>query len=94
MRGDPSEAFSYASMFPEPLRTVVAIFANFTFVLFKPIITAVLGVKPENEQPQQQAPVSKAATVDAERRRQRALRALDERMNVTTNSDEKVDNPV
>lgn len=93
-RGDLSDSFSYASMFPEPLRTVVAIFANVGFVLFKPILMAGHVTQTESELIQQQAPVSKVASIDAERRRQRALKALDERMNATANSNEAVDSPV
>lgn len=95
VRGDLSETFSYASLFPEPLRTIVAIFANFAFMLFKPLLAAGLTANNDAQQnPQQQAPVSKAASIDAERRRQRALRALDERLNATTTDEAKPENAV
>lgn len=92
-RGDLSDAFLYSSMFPEPLRTVVAIFANFGYILFKPVLMAGLSPQPEAE-PVQQMPVSKANSIEAERRRQRALKALDERMNATANDGEDGDNQV
>lgn len=91
--GDLSEAFTYSSMFPEPLRTVVAIFANFGFMLFKPVLLAGQSAEPESD-PGQQMPVSKANSVDAERRRQRALQALDERMKSTANEEDDGENQV
>lgn len=87
-RGDLSEAFAYATMFPEPLRRVVAVVANIGFIIFRPVLMAGLSVQPESE-PVQDVPISKASSVDAERRRQRALKALDERMNSTAPSTEE-----
>lgn len=93
VRGDMSESFSYSSLFPEPLRTFVAIFSNLTFVMFKPILLAGQTSRPDIE-PSQTAAVSKAASIEAERRRQRALKALDERMNATAQVEERDEPPV
>lgn len=92
-RGDQSETFGFATMFPEPLRTIVAIFAGFGFVMFRPLLTLGQGVQVEPE-PVQEAPTSKASSIDAERRRQRALKALDERMNSTAKVEDGGENNV
>lgn len=93
VRGDQSESFGYATMFPEPLRRVVAIFANFGFVMFRPVLMAGQGSQVEPESAQE-APMSKASSIDAERRRQRALRALDERMNSAAKTEDTGESPV
>lgn len=80
-RGDLSESFALQAFFPEPLASVVGVVSAVVFPIFKPILTsaldgsgkAVLGNAPSLHQ-------SSADPVDAERRRQRAQRALDERM--------------
>lgn len=80
-RGDPSESFAFQTFFPEPVASVVGVVSAVVFAIFKPILAgvqdgsgkAVSGNAPSLQQ-------SSADPVDAERRRQRALRALDERM--------------
>lgn len=88
--GDPSETFAFQTFFPEQVAPVVAVLSAICFTMAKPILAAV--VRPE-KQPKIALPTSNALPVtkhfpppqradpaDAERRKQRALRALDERL--------------
>lgn len=86
-RGDLSDSFAYATLFPDPVRRFVLVMANMSFAIFRPLLTAGL-TQPQESQAAPQ-PTSKAASIDAERRRQRALKALDERLNATANDEEQ-----
>lgn len=84
VRGDASNAFAFATLFPHPLRSFAEIAGNVAFAVFKPVLLAGESGNSAQQTPAEAPiPVSKAAPVDAERRRQRALKALDERLNAT-----------
>lgn len=81
-RGDPSENFSFASFFPPQVQAPISAVSN---IAFAACIRPVLGnMDAQTKQPQQQIvntiTQDRASTIDAERRRQRAEKSLDERM--------------
>lgn len=86
-RGDLSESFALQTFFPEPAASVVGVISAVAFPIFKPILLSAQGgpgkvasgIAPSLQQ-------SSADPVDAERRRQRAQRALDERMGASKTS--------
>lgn len=87
MRGDLSESFALQTFFPEPVASVVGVVSAVAFPIFKPILMSaqdgsvkdLTGIVSSVHQ-------SSADPVDAERRRQRAQRALDERMGTSKTS--------
>jgi len=82
IRGDPSENFSFASFFPPQMQPPISAVANVAFALcVRPVLGS--GTINEAKQPQQLVNTivqDRASTIDAERRRQRAQKSLDERM--------------
>jgi hypothetical protein len=81
--GDFSDAFAFQTLFPAPVAPAASLLAALTFVVFKPFMfiprhDSTTGGAREGEKAP--LPVSNADPVDAERRRQRALRLLDERL--------------
>lgn len=105
--GDLSDTFAYSTMFPPPVRPAASIVANVAFVMFRPLLMAVQPSDNQQQQQQQQdqpqqngdvkstfkhlQPSSKASSMDTERRRQRALKLLDERIQsaATANNNNK-----
>lgn len=87
-RGDPSENFSFASFFPPQLHVPISAVANVAFAIcIRPVLGADDSAFQNNtskQQPQQQIVNTivqdRASQLDAERRRQRAQKSLDERM--------------
>ena len=92
-RGDFSEGFAFTTFFPPQLQGIVSIISNICFMIFKCIL--LVG---QNSQSSQQSstdiPSDKVATYEIERRRQIALKALDERLNEVAKEDKTEENPV
>jgi hypothetical protein len=83
--GDLSESFAFQSFFPEPVAPFAGVISAIFFLVCKPVLLSMQGesVKSNPSVPrllEQHAPHSSADPIDVERRRQRALRALDERI--------------
>lgn len=86
-RGDSSDAFAFATLFPDPIRPFVVIVSNVLHLVCRPVLSLLLPSR-------NSAPVAnggkqdlvnsitqeRASSVDAERRRQRAMKTLDERL--------------
>lgn len=99
--GDLSDAFAYVTLFPEVVRPPIAIVANVLFLVFKPLVMVVQNFASNaNSGANSNAATGKdshhlqssstASTMDIERRRLRALKVLDDRMqtyNTSINSD-------
>lgn len=86
-RGDQSDAFAFKTLFPHPLGAVAGVFGAIAFYVFRPVLlygANVTGAVPEKTV----LPVSVVDAADAERRRQRAIRSLDARLEETTTSDQ------
>lgn len=87
-RGDLSETFAFQTFFPKPVASIVGVASAIIFVAFRPVLMSMQGSSgkgvssgaPSSERP---LPQGSADPVDAERRRQRALRALDERISAS-----------
>jgi hypothetical protein len=83
-RGDVRETFAYDGFFPEPIATPVRVAGAILFVLIRPILLSAQNVG--SEEKDIMPATSAADTADAERHRQRALKALDERLSATKNN--------
>jgi hypothetical protein len=83
-RGDMSDTFAYDGFFPEPIATPVRLVGAILFVLFRPILLSAQNVGSEEKDTVHAA--SAADSADAERHRQRALKALDERLSAAKNN--------
>ncbi|CAF0796372.1 unnamed protein product [Rotaria sordida] len=81
-KGDTSTSFSFASFFPSPISPIISLFANTIFEIFVKLKLCKPFVKKYNVS----SPSSITITIpgpeaaDADRRRQKALKALDDRM--------------
>lgn len=92
-RGDMNDAFAFHTFFPDPLAPVVALVSALVFAAFAPLIRAITAPMAQQKPATPAAPGPSALenyppsqrvdTADAERRRQRALRALDERLSAS-----------
>jgi len=72
-----NESFSFASFFPEPIEAPIKTFSTIIFNLL--VIAHICKPRPvASTQPS--SPLSEPITIEAERRRQRALQMLDQRM--------------
>lgn len=80
-RGDASDGFAYATLFPSPVRPVVEVISNTAFAVFKPVLLASQTATSQKPELMQSVTGDRGTSVEAERRRQRALKALDERLN-------------
>lgn len=82
-RGDSSENFAFVTFFPLPLRPIVAPLANIVFAVSAPLC-GIVQSEQSTPGPKQELVNSivqdRASAIDAERRRQRAQKALDDRM--------------
>lgn len=85
--GDPSDAFAFATFFPDPIRPFVAVVANVLHLVCTPVLNCLLSIgatSPSGNGVKQELVNSivqdRTSAIDAERRRQRALKSLDERM--------------
>jgi hypothetical protein len=87
-RGDHSEAFSYDGFFPEPIAIPIRIVAAAMFIIFRPVLLSAQNIGVEDK------PMSSLASVvdsvDAERHRQRALKALDEKLSTAKSGSENL----
>ncbi len=83
-RGDSSEGFAFATLFPPPMRPAMTVVGNMTFIVFRPIINLANETVANANGPKQELVNSivqdRGNPIDAERRRQRAQKALDERI--------------
>lgn len=83
-RGDSSDGFAFATLFPPPLRPTMAVVGNVAFIVFAPIINLANESSANADGPKQELANSivqdRGNPIDAERRRQRAQKALDERL--------------
>lgn len=84
--GDFSDAFAYSTLFPTPIRPVISVISNIAFHSFKPLLMSVQQTPPESMNETSAQP-SKASAFETERRRQRALKVLDERLQETIASE-------
>jgi membrane associated rhomboid family serine protease len=80
-RGDPADSFAFSTFFPNPVAPIFAVLASVTFFVCRPFLfvtryQVAMGGGGEKDS----LPVNSADPIDAERRRQRALRLLDERL--------------
>ncbi|CAF1163854.1 unnamed protein product [Rotaria sordida] len=81
-QGDMSTSFSFASFFPPPISPIISIFANTIFAIFvkiklcKPFVKKYNVASPSNIT----ITIPGVEAVDADRRRQKALKALNDRM--------------
>lgn len=100
--GDLSDTFAYPTLFPQPIRKPVSIFANIVFTVLKPILLAAQGPRNVNgdgngnvngaADENDLQPSSNASTMDTERRTQRALKVLDERIQASISTGNSEDN--
>lgn len=93
IRGDFSEGFAFHTMFPPSLQAFVSIIANVCFMIFKSLLMAG-QTSQSSQQSSTEASSDKAATYEVERRRQLALKALDQRLNEVAEEDKTEENPV
>lgn len=83
-RGDRSDEFAYHTFYPEFLHPVVSPIARVAYLPFRHLLEPSNAVKKPAMSP---APVPTSADpMEAERRRQRALRALNERLGTSTSA--------
>lgn len=88
VRGDASEAFAFATLFPDPVRPFVAVAGTVLHLFCKPVINLLLSSGGEaptangTAKPDLVSSIAQERTtsLDSERRRQRAMKALDERL--------------
>jgi len=79
-RGDSSTSFTFASFFPSPIQAPIAVLSNTVFNCFKAVgICKVFGHNPLPPAASQIEPAAGESS-DAERRRARAARALEKRL--------------
>lgn len=99
-RGDNSEGFAVHTFYPEPIASIVQPFATVAFAIFRPFLSSLQGSVDTNANINGKsaapslAPRSTVDPVDAERRRQRALAALDARLGTSNSDVAKVDDSV
>lgn len=108
-RGDSSDTFAVHTFYPEPIASVVRPIAFITFQIFKPFLSALqipdglstngissggLNGKAPIRHDTAPVPLSTVDPVDAERRRQRALAALDARLGASKSDAYKHDDSV
>lgn len=86
-RGDPTEAFAFATLFPDPIRPFVSVASNVMHLVCTPALKCLqsLGSSALTGNGVKQDLVNsivqdRGSAIDAERRRQRALKSLDERI--------------
>ncbi|KAJ9458372.1 Rhomboid-like protein 19 [Diplonema papillatum] len=92
--GDPSEAFAFRTLFPEPLSRPVGILADITFAVASKVVCgfgqAVIEAEAEarRKQEEEQNPFfSEPVSTVADVRRQIALQALQDRLHQASNND-------
>lgn len=89
--GDVSDTFAYQTLFPNPLRPAVSILANLGYLVFKPVLN--IAHRSGQTQPRMETPDDntspKTSTMETERRRQRALKVLDERLQAASDENEQ-----
>ncbi|CAF3649151.1 unnamed protein product [Rotaria sp. Silwood1] len=81
-KGDTSTSFSFASFFPSPISPIISLFANTIFEIFVKLKLCKPFVKKYNVSSSSSITVTipGAEAADADRRRQKALKALNDRM--------------
>ncbi|CAF1380847.1 unnamed protein product, partial [Didymodactylos carnosus] len=81
-RGDQSNTFSFASFFPPPIQPFISVLANTIFEIFVRVKICKPFVKKYNVAPPSSITITipGAEAADADRRRQKALKALDDRL--------------
>lgn len=88
VRGDASDAFAFATLFPDPVRPLVAVAGSVIHLVCRPLIGVLLAAGGEAPAAGAGAKADLVSSIaqertsaqDAERRRQRAMKALDERL--------------
>lgn len=78
-RGEPSDAFAFRTLFPNPLAPIAGILGAIAFTLLKPLLT-LSQAQDEPASNKTLLPTTSVDPIDAERRRQRAILALDARL--------------
>ncbi|CAF1599323.1 unnamed protein product [Adineta ricciae] len=89
-KGDMSTTFSFASFFPPLIAPVISVFANTIFELFVKIKLCQPYVKKSNVMSTSSLTITipGADAADADRRRQKALKALNDRMKIKDSTTE------
>ncbi|CAF1300158.1 unnamed protein product [Adineta steineri] len=89
-KGDMSSTFSFASFFPSFISPIISVFANTIFEIFVKIKLCQPYVKKYNASSSSSVTITipGAEAADADRRRQKALKALNDRMKVKDTSSE------
>lgn len=82
--GDLSDSFAYTTLFPNFIRPPISVVSNIAFLLFKPIITVSQQTPEPSKDASSASQPTTASTIDTERRRQRALKVLDERIQASS----------
>lgn len=78
--GDESDSFAYVTLFPHALRPIIGPVVHLTYMTWVPLLRRWQSGDEADSLPVIQASVSKGSDRDAERRRQRAVRVLDEKL--------------
>ncbi|CAF3157790.1 unnamed protein product, partial [Rotaria sp. Silwood2] len=89
-KGDMSTSFSFASFFPPPISPIISVFANTIFAIFVKIKLCKPFVKKYNVASSSNITITipGAEAADADRRRQKALKALNDRMKLKDSASE------
>ncbi|CAF1135946.1 unnamed protein product [Adineta steineri] len=89
-KGDMSASFSFASFFPSPISPVISVFANTIFEIFVQLKLCKPFVKKSNVLSSSSLTITIPGpeAADADRRRQKALKALNDRMKTKESTNE------
>ncbi|KAI0566755.1 rhomboid family protein [Gracilaria domingensis] len=77
--GDRSDSFAYSALYPQVMKPVISPIASLTYIMWSPVLSKWQQAEPISSLPAVHEP-SKGSDRDAERRRQRALLALEEKL--------------
>eukprot|EP00889_Picochlorum_renovo_P004986 jgi/Picre1/32016/NNA_007364.t1 len=84
--GDPSDQFRFASFFPERMQPAVSVIASACYVMFK--VGSWGRPRPSaSNNPMEETSWGSESAVDAARRRERGMKALEERLNLNSSDD-------
>jgi len=83
LRGDPTPSFTASSFFPEPLASMIAVISSVIWKLFSNVVPSSSLSSSSNANvtnSQLQSSLSNVDSLESDRRKSRALKALDERL--------------
>lgn len=78
--GDSSDSFAYPAFFPYPIRPIITPIAGVTYLIWSPVLRRWQNAGESESLPVVEPSATKTSDRDAERRRQRALLALEEKL--------------